>query len=70
MKLWAGINVRMHIAETNDELTYDGETVTRGDSSSTIAYKAENEGLHIIAGEGEIIESLKITAPASTSYSK
>lgn len=55
------IDVRLHMAKVDEVLNYDGEDVTKGDSTSTATYKAAKAGLHFIAGEGTVITSLKIT---------
>lgn len=57
----AGINVRAHIANADEVLTYDGETVTKGDINSNVGYKAPNAGLYFVAGEGENINSLIVS---------
>ena len=58
----AGINVRAHIATAaKEELTYDGEKVIDGDSTSSKAYKATAAGLYFIGAKGESINSIKIS---------
>lgn len=55
-----GINVRAHIANAGEVLTYDGETVTKGDIDSNVAYKADNAGLYFIGAKGEKIDSIVV----------
>lgn len=62
----AGINVRAQIATSaNEELTYDGEKVIKGDSNSSDTYKAAAAGLYFIGAKGEAITSIKIDGGTS-----
>ena len=65
-----GVNVRLHYTKTAGEaLYYDGEKVTTGTYGGAKDYEAVT-GLNIIAGAGEEITSLKITADSNNSNSK